>query len=329
MKDILVSVIIPNYNHDKYLEKRLDSVFNQTYQNIEVIILDDKSTDDSLIVINKYKDNPKLAKIVVNQQNSGTPFSQWNKGVKMARGEYIWIAESDDWAEITFVEKMIDFILQDAQIGLVFCNTTIVYQIENTTANTRDDHRIHFTDKPFYNSNIVDGKYFFFNYFSQYCAIPNVSAVIFRKEAIIKANYTDENMKNAGDWKLYFNILTNYKIAYINENLNYWRRHFSNTTKVNDNLKLESLSIVKMAIDFQRKNNFKVTRHCLEAYFIWCFYDAFWRKDKKLTYKNLFLYIKNANFVQIKFLIFYHFPDMIKLVLHSLKNKFYKLTHKK
>lgn len=75
----LVSVIVPNYNHARYLEQRLDTVFNQTYQKFEVIILDDKSTDNSLEVINRYKDNPHLSQIVVNEQNTGSPFKQWDK----------------------------------------------------------------------------------------------------------------------------------------------------------------------------------------------------------------------------------------------------------
>ena len=87
MRNPLVSVIVPNYNHARYLKQRLDTVFNQTYQNFEVIILDDKSTDNSLEIINQYKDNPHLSQIVVNEQNSGSPFKQWDKGIKLAKGE--------------------------------------------------------------------------------------------------------------------------------------------------------------------------------------------------------------------------------------------------
>ena len=57
----LVSVIIPNYNHASFLDERIESVLNQTFQNFEIIIMDDKSSDNSVDVINKYKDNPKIA----------------------------------------------------------------------------------------------------------------------------------------------------------------------------------------------------------------------------------------------------------------------------
>jgi len=81
----LVSIIIPNYNHARYLEQRLDSVFNQTYQNFEVIILDDCSTDNSLEIIEKYKDNPHLSLVVVNETNSGSSYKQWDNGIKFYR----------------------------------------------------------------------------------------------------------------------------------------------------------------------------------------------------------------------------------------------------
>ena len=74
-----VSVIIPNYNHALYLQVRLDSVFNQTYQDFEVIILDDCSTDNSREIIEKYANNPKTSHIIFNDVNSGSTIKQWEK----------------------------------------------------------------------------------------------------------------------------------------------------------------------------------------------------------------------------------------------------------
>ena len=92
----LVSIIIPNYNHAKFLDERIQSVLNQTYQNFELIILDDKSSDNSVEVINQYKDDPRVSSIIINKDNSGSTFKQWYKGIEIAKGEIIWIAESDD-----------------------------------------------------------------------------------------------------------------------------------------------------------------------------------------------------------------------------------------
>jgi glycosyltransferase involved in cell wall biosynthesis len=64
-----VSVIIPNYNHGKYLKQRIDSVLNQTYQHFELIILDDCSTDDSVAIIEAYRGHRKVKKIIYNDKN--------------------------------------------------------------------------------------------------------------------------------------------------------------------------------------------------------------------------------------------------------------------
>ena len=92
----LVSVIIPNYNYARFLTERIDSVLSQTFQNFELIILDDCSTDNSREVIERYRSNPKVSHIIYNQSNTGSPFAQWEKGLSVARGKYIWVAEADD-----------------------------------------------------------------------------------------------------------------------------------------------------------------------------------------------------------------------------------------
>jgi glycosyltransferase involved in cell wall biosynthesis len=88
-----VSVVVPNYNHARFLRKRVDSILGQTFQDFELILLDDCSTDDSRSVLSKYADDPRV-RIEFNEVNSGSTFKQWNKGVWLAHGEYVWIAES-------------------------------------------------------------------------------------------------------------------------------------------------------------------------------------------------------------------------------------------
>jgi glycosyltransferase involved in cell wall biosynthesis len=105
---MLVSVIVPNYNHAQFLSQRLDSILNQSYSDIEIIILDDCSTDQSIEVIQRYKKHyPTRITVVTNEINSGSTFAQWKFGVEMAKGEWIWIAESDDYCEFDFLESLI------------------------------------------------------------------------------------------------------------------------------------------------------------------------------------------------------------------------------
>ena len=116
----LVSVIIPNYNHAPFLRERIDSVINQAYTNLEIIILDDKSTDNSKEIIESYRDNPQISHIVYNEENSGSTFRQWQKGISLANGEWIWIAESDDVAHPDFLARLMAGCLSDTNVVLAF-----------------------------------------------------------------------------------------------------------------------------------------------------------------------------------------------------------------
>ena len=123
---IKVSVIIPNYNHSEFLEQRIQSVLNQTYQHFELIILDDASTDNSRAIIENYQDDPKINAIVYNQQNSGSTFLQWKKGIELAKGDWIWIAESDDWCEITLLQVLTDGIIRNPGCVISYCQSLMV-----------------------------------------------------------------------------------------------------------------------------------------------------------------------------------------------------------
>ena len=99
LKKPKLSVIVPNYNYARFLNARIGSILNQSFQDFELILLDDCSTDNSREVLECYRNNPHVSHIVFNEQNSGSPFIQWMKGIELARGEYIWIAEADDLAD--------------------------------------------------------------------------------------------------------------------------------------------------------------------------------------------------------------------------------------
>ena len=132
MRMPLVTVIIPNYNHAKYLRQRIDTVLNQTYTSFEVIILDDCSTDNSKDIILSYKDNPHISNIVLNSENSGSTFKQWNKGFELAKGDYIWIAESDDYCDLNLLELLITQIQKYSQSSIVYTVHILLMQKDIT-----------------------------------------------------------------------------------------------------------------------------------------------------------------------------------------------------
>src|SRR5579864_3466444 len=117
-----VSIIIPNYNHGRYLRLRIGSVLRQTYNDFEVIVLDDGSTDNSREIIESYARDEKV-RIDYNSQNSGNVFKQWNKGVQKARGRYVWIAESDDYADTAFLSRMVPLLERNPEVAFAHCRS--------------------------------------------------------------------------------------------------------------------------------------------------------------------------------------------------------------
>ena len=102
-----VSVIIPVYNTEKYLEKCLDSVCNQTLSDIEIICINDASTDNSLEVLKQYAATDNRIKVISFEENKGAATAR-NTGIEIATGEYIGFVDSDDYIDIDFYEKLYD-----------------------------------------------------------------------------------------------------------------------------------------------------------------------------------------------------------------------------
>ncbi len=220
MSNSLVSVIIPNYNHAPYLEERIDSVLNQTYQNFEVIILDDCSTDNSKEVIEKYRKHEKVNQIIYNTINSGSTFVQWKKGLEIAKGELIWIAESDDYAESNFLENLIP-CFKDEQIAVAYSRSYMVTKGIDKKAYIFGEQ----IQPSLWNSNrVFEGKYFIRSFLQFRNIIPNTSAVVFRKDKAY-ISYTIAKMKFSGDWNFWIQLASQGKVAYVSKLLNYFRKH--------------------------------------------------------------------------------------------------------
>jgi len=237
-----VSVIIPNYNYEKYIIERIDSVINQTYPIFELIILDDKSTDGSVNIIKeKIKTIDIPVRLIVNEENSGNVFKQWNKGFKEAKGDFIWIAEADDSSNPCFLESIMnkmtdDVVLAYDDIKRIDKNNKVLYP------HCRDlKHEI--SSEHFNEDYIIDGKKEIENYMSIACTIINVSSVIWRKKDYENIFLDATNFKIAGDWYIYTNVIKTGKLLYISKPLNYYRKH---NNSVSSNIEKEIEEIKKI-----------------------------------------------------------------------------------
>lgn len=222
----LVSIIVPNYNHEKFLKQRLESIFNQRYSNFEVILLDDCSTDKSQGILLEYAENPKVSYCIFNETNSGNTFIQWNKGLVLAKGDYIWIAESDDFCELNFLEELIQPLIKDDEIVLSYCQSK---RVDEFSIHTGDwlNHTASLDKTFFFKNFILNGNEFIERFLIYRNVIPNASGVVFRKKSAVVLGEleTDDFLRYCGDWLFYMKLITNHKVAFKSTALNCYRYH--------------------------------------------------------------------------------------------------------
>lgn len=227
-----VSVIVPGYNHAGYLRQRLDSIYGQTYQNIEVILLDDCSSDESVAIMQEYADRyPDRTVCRFNRENSGSVFRQWKKGLELATGELVWIAESDDYCSENFLAEMVRAFRNQA-VRLAFSRTSFVGgpladEIWDTEGYTRDIG-LDIWRAPFVHSAHALVKWGW----AVKNLVPNVSSAVFRRPGRMPL-FDDPvwlNLRLCGDWVFYLSLIRGGLVAYSPAATNYYRQHQNNTS---------------------------------------------------------------------------------------------------
>ena len=226
----LVSVIVPNYNHSQYLSERLETIYNQTYKNFEVILLDDCSTDDSRNILQKFyelhKDNTQ---IIFNEKNSGGVFRQWLKGLNAAKGNLIWIAESDDYSEENFLSELVKSFA-DSTVQIAFSRSDFMQ--EGVRTFTTEQYLNDLKNFDWSESFTMTAANFVENGMAIKNVIPNVSSVVFRKPVEIREEFFKlwQEMKLCGDWLFYLEIMKGGCIFYTPKVTNFYRIHQKSTS---------------------------------------------------------------------------------------------------
>lgn len=215
-----VSVVIPNYNHENYLARRLDSVFNQTFSNFEVILLDDCSTDNSKMVLDQYRDDIRVSHYLINEKNSGSPFSQWEKGLKLARGKWVWIAESDDESDPFFLETMVRLAEENDNIGIAFSSSNWIDEF------SRIGKDMSLFEEGYFREGSEEIRYHLW----KHCTVPNVSSALIRKDVALDCVSGLGKFKACGDWVFYVRVLKSTNIVHTIQKLNYFRYYQKNTS---------------------------------------------------------------------------------------------------
>lgn len=265
-----LSVIIPNYNYATFLYERLYSVLNQQYKINEIIILDDCSSDNSIRVIDDIVD--KLSKYMniskyYNKKNSGSPFAQWAKGIGLAKSDYIWICEADDYCNKKMVKSLMNEINNNEDIVLAYVDTAYINKsgavIRKTIKPEIDIMKTNHWESDYINNGIDEIKdYAFLN-----CTIANVSSVLFKNQKYLEILDKAKEYRQVGDYYFYLNVMLTGKVAFINKPYNYYRVHGNNVTSTTKKeLHLKELMRVHEYLDKKIKLDKKQKQRIQERY---------------------------------------------------------------
>ncbi len=226
MSTPLLSVIVPNYNYARFLPSRMESILKQTFTDYEIILLDDASTDNSQEVLKSYENNKHVSHVIFNKINTGSPFKQWMKGILLAKGKYIWVAEADDLAEPDFLATCVNEMQTHPNSAICFSGSVEID--EDGKCRHRD---INHWKRGSKGSACHNGKkYVEYNlYWKNY--IMNASGVVFRRNYALKLTKSNFlNMRSCGDWLFWAQMAWEGDVIEVYRNLNYFRQHNAKVT---------------------------------------------------------------------------------------------------
>lgn len=230
-----VSVVVPNYNYAHHLMQRLNSISDQTWPIYELVVLDDASTDGSAGIVDAFlSERPELdGEVIVNEQNSGSVFRQWVKGIARCRGDLVWLAEADDFAAPDFLKELVP-AFADPSVVIAYSQSR---QVDGAGFTLAEDYTAYTADisNRWSADYVRNGSDEISEAMAVKNTIPNVSAALFRRTALnsVIADLGEElfSYRVAGDWLVYLRVLLQGKIRFSAKRLNSHRRHASSVTR--------------------------------------------------------------------------------------------------
>jgi glycosyltransferase involved in cell wall biosynthesis len=221
VKSGLVSIVVASYNHAEYLAQRMDSLINQTYQNIEILVIDDCSTDDSVEVLRKYEAHPKV-RLIIREKNGGW-VAVSNQGVEMSDGEFVIFANCDDACDPNMIERLVQAMYANPTAGISYCRSLM---IDENGKSHGDDFSGR--EKSFQvrcrNDVLLTGREMS-RFLLHSCVIPNLSAALFRRDSYLSAGGLTSAYRVCSDWDLFFRVVAKNDVAYIAAPVNEFRQH--------------------------------------------------------------------------------------------------------
>ncbi len=225
-----VSVIVPNFNYAVFLRARLASIASQDLPVYEIIVLDDASTDGSAELLQSLRaEMAPIPQLHLATTNGGSVFRQWAKGVAMARGDFIWIAEADDLATPAFLATLVPLMQRDRSIAMAYCQSRPIDAAGAITAPDYSGWTDELSTERWKTPYVCAGADEVRAALGVKNTIPNASAVVFRRDVLagVLHDHLDEiaAFRSAGDWLTYLRVLQHGRILFDPLPGNLHRRH--------------------------------------------------------------------------------------------------------
>jgi glycosyltransferase involved in cell wall biosynthesis len=236
-----ISVVVPNFNYAEHMPKRLSSIFLQTQPVKEILVLDDCSSDNSLVVISDVAAEwGRYIRLLPNETNSGSVFKQWRKAAETATSEFLWIAEADDLCAPKFLAHVVGLMRHDASVKFAFSDSGAIDAAGVPLWPSYKSYYATVAPAALSRTGIFEADDFVQRFLSVKNLILNASAVVWRRQALLEAMDACEvelrSYKMAGDWRLYLQALSSKgaRVGYRADALNTHRRHAGSVTHALD-----------------------------------------------------------------------------------------------
>ena len=321
---MIISVIVPVYNVENYLEQCLNSIIHQSYRNLEIILVDDGSVDQSARICNEFSRKDSRIK-VIHQVNSGVSVAR-NTGIEAATGDYITFVDSDDWLETDMYKAMCDIAKSTQNVELVMCDFVNVKS--NTNVNISSDIRGGYYTK----KEIISEIYPTLLVTEYFGRIPIVSVCncLFKKELLMQNKVSFEvDLRYSEDYLFMAQVMLHTDTFYYLKGYNYYNYRqyeqsrskkfqfewWSNLLFLNN--KMKNLLSDTKEYDFSRQIKLQLIHSAL-------FLSSSISSNKNIHYGQKLILLKelfNDSDLKAAFsnLVFQNQPIMLKVVLNLVK----------
>ncbi|MYL69824.1 glycosyltransferase [Halobacillus litoralis] len=300
-----VSVVIPTHNRASLLTKAVESVLKQSYQNLEVLVVSDGSTDNTDSLLEEYEKKDSRIKYISYQPAKGGNHAR-NTGIKAAEGDYIAFIDDDDEWVYNKIELQVQEFNKDSRYGLVYTGAKILY----------DDKGINYISTPQKTGDLSD------DILISNC-IGSTSSVMVKKSVLEEVGGFDEELKAQQDYDLWIRVCQNFMVGAVSEPLLIYH-NYGNNTQISDSLKKYEESIDYISLKYKelyKDTSEKIRRDHNQASYKILITKALRNNEPKKARKYLLAHFRQKpSFFAISFfgLSFLKFETVLKL--RSLKN---------